>query len=98
MPPLKALSAQKGAANPGCHVPDVWWELQGCGCGADADGPVWPSRVVSNSVMGDRHSPEGCEALGAVLGGCGLMFVFHVVEKQSSGWPRAGLWSPAGPV
>lgn len=24
----------------------------GRGCGADAGAPVWPSRVVSNSVMG----------------------------------------------
>ena len=48
---------------------------------------------------GDRHSPEGWEALEAVLGGRGLMFVvFHVVENQSSGWPSARLSSPAGRV
>lgn len=68
-------------------MPDVAGAA-GRGCGADAGAPVWPSRVVSVS-WGDRHSPDGWEALGGCAGWLGsnvCLSAAHVVEKQCSGW------------
>lgn len=66
MPPWKVLSALKGAINQGCHLSDVWRELQGHGMVLTQMLPCGQAGLFPTELWGDKHSPEGWE----VLGGC----------------------------
>lgn len=73
-------------------MPDVWRGLQGAAVVLTQVALCGQAGLFQTMSWGDRHSPDGWEALGGCAGWPGsnvCLSAAHVVEKQCSGWSRA---------